>query len=441
MSRPYWALITVMLTGLTALAQTSQPAPKEVELSLKAAMEMASSSEQSFSAQRGQDIVRFANSGYVGARARLLPFLDGAVTEQNQTVNLHALGLRFQPTPGITFPESVGPYSTFDARIRMTQNVLNLSAIRSVQAARQDVNAAKAESATIRDREAAHVARLYAAALRAESEVEAAKADLDLSNALHDLASRKTSVGEGTEIEVARTAIALARHRQRLISAQSELRQVELELINALNLSWDTRLVLTDKLGVSQEVISGIAEAVATALQFRSDLQHQEELTASAKLRNTAAKMERVPSVVAFGEYGYLSGVPTHVVGVTLRIPLFDGERDADRAQAFSVMRQEEITEQELKRRIEMEIRKSMDELAAKQQEVTVTEVAVSFAQEVIAGARRQYAAGVTNSIEVTDAQTQLEKAEDDRVTALFDYANARIDFAEATGTIMQLSF
>src|SRR5207244_9060858 len=103
------------------------------------------------------------------------------------------------------------------------------------------------------NREATHVARLYAAALRAESEVEAAKADVDRSSALHDLASRKRSVGEGTEIEVGRTDVVLARRRQRLISAQSDLRQAKLELINALNLSWDTQLMLTDKLGVSQE--------------------------------------------------------------------------------------------------------------------------------------------------------------------------------------------
>ena len=114
---------------------------------------------------------------------------------------------------------------------------------------------------------------------------------------------------------------------------------------------------------------------------------------------------------------------------------------DADRAQALAAMRLEETTEQELKRRIEMEIRKSMDRMAAKQQEVAVADAAVSFAREVVARGRRRYNAGVTDSIEVTDAETQLANAEDDRVTALFDYANARIDLAEAMGTITQLSF
>lgn len=442
MSRPFWAVVTIVLTSIGTLAQTSPPGSKQVDLSLKAAMEMASASAQSLSAQRGQDIVRIANSGYAKARAPLLPFLDGSVTEQNQTINLRALGLRFDVAPGIEFPESVGPFSTFDTRIRMTQNVLNLSALRNVQAARRDVNAAKAESITIRNREAAHVARLYAAALRAESEVETATYDMHLADALHASTTRKRSVGEGTEIDVGRTDLALAQQRQRLISAQSDLRQAKLELINALNLDWNTELTLTDKLGVSPQDEPSIEEAVTKALQNRADLQSQEGRTASAKLRSAAARMERVPSLVAYGDYGLLSGVQTHVVGVSLKIPLFDGgTMDADRAQAFAELQLEKTTEHELKRRIEMEIRKSVDKIAATQQEVGVADSAVSFAQEVVARGRRRYDAGVTNSIEVTDAQMQLSKAEEDRVSALFDYANARIDLAEAMGTIAQLSF
>ena len=41
MARPCWAVITAVFTGLAALAQTSQPAPKEVEISLKAGLTAA----------------------------------------------------------------------------------------------------------------------------------------------------------------------------------------------------------------------------------------------------------------------------------------------------------------------------------------------------------------------------------------------------------------
>jgi len=434
--------VAVLLSGFTCSAQSSPTSPGEFELSLKTAIQIASNSQQSTAVQRGEQIVNFAKSQYTQARAGLLPFLDGGVTEQNQTVSLKALGLTSQLVPGVTFPASVGPFSTFDVRIRMTQNILNLSTIRNLQAAARDIRVAKADDTTIRDQEAGHVAKLYAAALRAETELQAAKANISLAEAVRDLALHKRSVGEGTDVEVARTKLDVARHQQRLIAVESELHQGYLELINVLNLAWDSRLKLTGKLAIGSEDAPNVEDAVRTALRWRSDLKGQEERVASAKLRNTAAKLERLPSITGYGDYGLLSGEQTHVAGASLKIPLFDGGRmESDLAQTRSLMRQEEIKEKELRRRVEMEIRKILDALASKRQQVAVAEEAVSFAGDVLARAGRRYQAGVTNSIEMTDAQTQLEIAEDEQVAALYDYTNARIDLAEAMGTITKLDF
>jgi outer membrane protein TolC len=114
---------------------------------------------------------------------------------------------------------------------------------------------------------------------------------------------------------------------------------------------------------------------------------------------------------------------------------------ESDHAQAVSLMRQEEIREKELRKRVELEIREVLATLASKRQQVEVAEHAVSFANDVLAHARRLYEAGVTNSIEVIDAQTLLEIAKDEQVTALFDYTNARIDLTEAMGTTAELRF
>jgi outer membrane protein len=435
-------LAFIFLSILTCRAQSAAPGQPDVELSLERAIQMASFSQQSTAVERGEQIVNLAKSGYGHARSSLLPDVDGAVTEQNQIVNLRALGLRFQPSPAFSFPDSVGPFSTFDARIRMTQNILNLSTIRSLQAAREQIHSAEAEKTSIRDYEAGHVAKLYAAALRAEAELQAGKSSITLAEALRDQALRKKSAGDGTDIEVARTRLAVARHQQRSLAAETEVERTKLELINLLNLGWDTRLKLTGKLAIVPADMPTVADAVATAIQSRADLKGQEERTASARLKNTAARLERLPSVIGYGDYGVLSGVQTYVVGATLRIPIFDGGRmEADRAQALSLVRQEEIREKELRKGVELEIRKVLATLASTRQQVEVAEQAVSFASDVLAHATRLYEAGATNSIDVVDAQTQVEIAKDQDVAALFDYTNARIDLAEAMGTTTQLKF
>ena len=52
------------------------------------------------------------------------------------------------------------------------------------------------------------------------------------------------------------------------------------------------------------------------------------------------------------------------------------------------------------------------------------------------AQARRRYDAGVAASLEITDAQTRLQRARDNQVNALYNYNVARLDLATATGTI-----
>jgi outer membrane protein TolC len=79
--------------------------------------------------------------------------------------------------------------------------------------------------------------------------------------------------------------------------------------------------------------------------------------------------MSRLPSVQAFGDYGTIgtsagTGLPTRVVGLRVNIPVWDGgRRDAQRAEAGSLLRQEELRGRDLRQLIEFEVRTSIDML------------------------------------------------------------------------------
>src|SRR5438105_7907801 len=73
------------------------------------------------------------------ARAGTLPQVDLGVSESQTRQNLKAIGFNF---PG--FPSLVGPYGTFEARVRAAMNVVDLAALRRVQAARAGLAAAQA---------------------------------------------------------------------------------------------------------------------------------------------------------------------------------------------------------------------------------------------------------------------------------------------------------
>ena len=235
-----WFCAVLLVCGGIGWAQSPAPDNTMLELSLEKAIEIATSTQGNASVQLARESVHFAHSRYAEVRSDLLPRVEGVVTEQNQTINLRALGVQFPPSPLFTVPTEVGPYSIFDARPRLTLTVLNLGAIRRSQAARADIRVAEAESDSAHERVAGVVARLYAAALRANADVETAKMNVSLAEALRDVASHRESVGESTGLDTTRAELSVARNEQKSLAAQTAQIRAQLDLINALNIGWNT---------------------------------------------------------------------------------------------------------------------------------------------------------------------------------------------------------
>ncbi len=132
--------------------------------------------------------------------------------------------------------------------------------------------------------------------------------------------------------------------------------------------------------------------------------------------------------------------MPTRSVGASLKIPIFDGgRRDARRAESASQFRQESIRTADLRDQVELDVRVAIDSLRSADAQVKAAEEGLALAEKEVAQAERRYKAGVTNSIEVTDAQTRLARARDNRINALYNYNLARIDLGTATGTIQSM--
>jgi len=132
--------------------------------------------------------------------------------------------------------------------------------------------------------------------------------------------------------------------------------------------------------------------------------------------------------------------IPTRTYGFTVKVPVFDGgRRDARRAESASQLRQERLRTHELHDQIELEVRTALDNLKSSIDLVRTAEEGLSLSESELAQAERRYRAGVGTGLEVTDAQTRLQRARDDRILALFYYNLSRIDLGTAMGTIRQM--
>ncbi len=422
-------------------------APQILRLSLNQAVGIALGPEGNTRVRLAQELIRQAQTRSAQARAALLPNVDSSVSQQSQTRNLAAFGIRIQlPLPGFVFPTFVGPFNVFDARATATQSVFDFSSIKRYQASREGIGLAEAEKETAQDQTRDLVARAYLAGLRAQADVEAAQANVALSEALLKLAADQKAAGTGTGIEVTRARVQLANEKQRLLVAQNEQTRARLQLLRAMALDLDVAVELTDRLSFIPAPEESPQEALGVALKSRADWRAQQLRREVSRLSASAVTSERLPSVNLFADYGTIGSsvdhaIPTRTFGFSVRIPLFDGgRRDARRAESYTQLRQEDIRTVDLRAQIELDIRLALDSLRSASAQVDAAREGEALAESELAQARRRLEAGVGSSIEVTDAQTRLERARENRIQALFNFNLARIDLSSATGTIRQMT-
>jgi len=437
-------LTWILLLAAPALMGQSLTAP--LQLSLKRAVEVAVAPEGSAKIQLADEALKQAQARAAEARAALLPDLESSFNYSSQTVNLAGEGLTSAfKFPGFQIPTLIGPFSVADARATAQQSVFDFSAIRRFQASRVGIAASKSDLEASSEQVAAQVARAYLAAVKGDTDVETAQANVTLSQATLTQAENQKAAGTGTGIEITRAKVQLANDQQRLVSARNARRAAHLQLLRAMGMRLDTDLELTDKLQYVPVDAVTLETARAQAFKDRPDYQAQQQKETNARLSASATTLERLPTLAASANYGSIgpglnNAIPTYTYGISVRVPVFDGgRRDARRVESDSEYRAEKVRTTDLKEQIELDVRLALDSLTSAAEEVQVAKDGLELSDSELTQARRRYEGGVANSLEVTDAQTRLERARDNQTDALYNYNLARIDLAQAMGKVRSM--
>lgn len=437
-------MLPVLALGLAVFVLPGS-AQDVMQLSLKRAVDIALTPEGSARVALAEQSVRLSETHVHQARSGFFPTIDGSVNERSQTVNLHTFGFNFQfPIPGFSIPGIVGPFSIFDARASTQVPVLDFTTIRKYRASRTGLDAAKADLDVTKDQVSEQVARAYLASLREDSALDTARANVELSVALERLAQSQKDAGTGTGIEVTRAQVQLANDRQRLTVAENNRRRAVLQLLRAMGLNLNMDVELSDKLSYQAVDTAAVEALLETARKGRSDLKAQQQHQQTARMNYSAVEAERLPSISAFGDYGTIGNEPvgahpTHTIGIQLKVPLYDGgRRSSRREESLAQLREEEIRTRDLGLQVELDVRLALDSLHSADSQVQTAGQGLTLAQSELEQAQRRYQAGVTNSLEVTDAQTRLDRARANQIDALYNYNLARLELATATGAIQE---
>ena len=238
-----------------------------------------------------------------------------------------------------------------------------------------------------------------------------------------------------------RAKLTLLADQRKLSAAQNDGMQARLKLLEDLGLSYATELDLADHLTFAEDEVQDVEAAVATAFQSRPELQENRERKEEAHSNDIANRDAWLPVVTGYGDVGPLDGVVTHTVGVSAKITVFDGgRRSAERAETTEMLRESEIRERELRRKIELEVRSAHAALKAAAAQAAECQMALKLSGDELAEAQRRFEAGVIGNSEVVEAQARSAQAQDDLIGVLFNWNQARVDLAQATGTVSALS-
>lgn len=412
---------------------TGQPSQGPLSLTLEQALALGlranlGAVQQSASVQQAQGARGIAESG-------LLPTLNAGITEAFERENLRTLGVSLQ-----TIPES-SKFNYYDARVRLQQAVLDIVKLDSLHTASESLRASLIATRNTRDLIVLAIAGSYLQLISTQARVVAAKAQVETSRAIFQQAADRFEAGLAARVDRDRAQVQFQTEQQRLRSLQADFDTQKLRLSRIIGLPLGQPYTPADDFGYTP--LSGLDEptALQRAQSDRTDVQAAGSSVKAAENNVKAARAEHYPSVNVNADFGAAGTTPSfHSTGVynvygTLTIPLYEGGRiRADEQQAHAALTQRKAELADAHAQADQDVRQAFINLNAAADQVTVAKSNVDLSHETLTQSRDRFVAGVTDTVEVVQAEQTVVQADDDYISAVFQHNLAKVSLARAMG-------
>jgi outer membrane protein TolC len=381
-----------------------------------------------------------------GARWRmlseLLPNVNGRISETREKINLAAFG--FGPSSGGPFaeiPSIVGPFNVFDARVYLSQAVIDFGAINDARSEAHNVSAAQYTYHGARSFVIHVAATLYTQALAAAARADAARAQADTARALYNQAVDLKQGGLVAGIDVLRAEVELNSETQRSTSAANDSEKAKLQLARVMGLPIGQEFTLDTTVPDLPKPNLTLDEAVALAYDHRADYQAALERVRAAEAARRAIIGDALPSLHVNADYGTIGlsvsdAQATYTLTGGLTVPIFQGGKTRGRLlEADADIRKRRTEAEDLKAGIYYDIRTAFLDLQATDQQLQVATKARDLAAQQLTQSRDRFAAGVGSNIEVVQAQEAVAVANEQYISAFYGFDLAKGALIRGIGT------
>jgi len=370
------------------------------------------------------------------ALSQLLPQIGAGVSETAQQLSLATLGIKNIPN----VPPVIGPFAYSLVQANVSSTLFSYESIQRFRSAHTAEQAAKLSYQDILDVVTLIVGNAYLQVIADNSHVEAQEAQVRIAKALYDQAVHQLQAGTVPKIDVTRTEVQLHTEEYNLSVARNDFAIAKLVLARAIGLPLGQQFELADKLPYSDINPPSLDDALRMAYQSRSDFLAGLDSQKAAAQSLAAAKGERYPVVAVNGNYGDVGETFGHSHGVFefqggVSVPVFTGGHiKGDITQAEATLRQRKAESENLRGQVDYDVRSAFLNLNAAKEQVDVATRNVALANENLARSKDRFTSGVTDSVEVVQAEQSLASANDQYITSLYDHNFAKLSLARAIG-------
>ncbi len=374
------------------------------------------------------------------ARSQLLPQLNTTVAESFERINLR--------TEGVSLPQvsTSVQFNYYDARVRLNQSVFDLVRIRNLHGATENVRTTIRAARNARDLVVLAVAGSYLQLLSTQARAAAAAAQVETSRTVAKQAADRFSAGLATRVDAMRAQVQLQTEQERLRSLQADFATQKLKLSRLIGLPLGQKLSPADDYPFTPLDGVTVESSLDRAFHDRSDLQAADSALKVADAAVKAAHAEHLPTLAINGDFGAAGTTPTnHSTGVytatgTLLVPIFEGGRiHGDEEQARAAQKQRKAELEDTRAQVDQDVRQSFIDLDAAADQVLVSRSNVDLSHASLQQSTDRFIAGVTNTVEVVQAEQAVVQADDDYVTAVYTHNLAKISLARAMGDAEQM--